>query len=163
MFLIILWSYVCNVFPKQWCTEKSHCYSILCFFTSVLMGQKLSQHQAHLLSQTIILDWVAVESSSFIVKIMNIQILYVSWEHRPVLLVSRQQLEQICFSKTSPNLFWASLGEFMLLLLLSHFSCVQICATPWTASYQASPSMGFSRQEHWSGLPFPSPRVSSWD
>ena len=46
----------------------------------------------------------------------------------------------------------------MLLLLLSRFSRVQLCATPWIAAYQASPSLGFSRQEHWSGLPFPSPR-----
>ena len=30
-------------------------------------------------------------------------------------------------------------------------------ATPWTVAYQASLSMGFSRQEYWSGLPFPSP------
>ena len=30
-------------------------------------------------------------------------------------------------------------------------------ATPWIVAYQASPSMGFSRQEYWSGLPFPSP------
>ena len=30
--------------------------------------------------------------------------------------------------------------------------------TPWTVAYQAPPSMGFSRQEYWSGLPFPSPR-----
>ena len=30
-------------------------------------------------------------------------------------------------------------------------------ATPWAVAYQASPSMGFSRQEYWSGLPFPSP------
>ena len=30
-------------------------------------------------------------------------------------------------------------------------------ATPWTVAYQAPPSMGFSRQEYWSGLPFPSP------
>ena len=44
-----------------------------------------------------------------------------------------------------------------LLLLPSHFSRVRLCATPWTAAYQASLSMGFSRQEHWSGLPFPSP------
>ena len=36
-------------------------------------------------------------------------------------------------------------------------SRVQLFATPWTVSYQAPPSMGFSRQEHWSGLPFPSP------
>ena len=45
----------------------------------------------------------------------------------------------------------------LLLLLLSRFSRVRLCATPWTAAYQASLSMGFSRQEHWSGLPFPSP------
>ena len=49
----------------------------------------------------------------------------------------------------------------LLLLLLSHFSRVQLCATPWTAAHQASPSMGFSRQEHWSGLPFPSPMHES--
>ena len=50
----------------------------------------------------------------------------------------------------------------LLLLLLSRFSCVRLCATPWTAAYQASPSMGFSRQEHWSGLPFPSPTLLLW-
>ena len=38
--------------------------------------------------------------------------------------------------------------------LLSH---VRLLATPWTAAYQASPSMGFSRQEYWSGVPSPSP------
>ena len=43
------------------------------------------------------------------------------------------------------------------LLLLSHFSCVQPCATPQTGAHQAPPSVGFSRQEHWSGLLFPSP------
>ena len=36
-------------------------------------------------------------------------------------------------------------------------SCVRLFVTPWTAAYQASLSMGFSRQEYWSGLPFPSP------
>ena len=49
----------------------------------------------------------------------------------------------------------------LLLLILSRFSRVQLCATPWTAAYQASPSLGFSRQEHWSGLPFPSPMHES--
>ena len=43
----------------------------------------------------------------------------------------------------------------MLLLMLSHFSRVQLCVTPWTAAYQAPPSMGFSRQEYWSGVPLP--------
>ena len=37
------------------------------------------------------------------------------------------------------------------------FSCVWLFVTPWTAAYQAPPSMGFSRQEYWSGLPLPSP------
>ena len=45
----------------------------------------------------------------------------------------------------------------LLLLLLSRFSRVQLCATPQTAAQQASPSLGFSRQEYWNGLPFPSP------
>ena len=41
-----------------------------------------------------------------------------------------------------------------MLLLLSRFSRVRLCATPWTAAYQAPPSMGFSRQEYWSGVVF---------
>ena len=45
----------------------------------------------------------------------------------------------------------------MLLLLLSHFSRVRLCATPEMAAHQAPPSLGFSRQEHWSGLRFPPP------
>ena len=47
----------------------------------------------------------------------------------------------------------------LLLLLLSHFSRVRLCATPETAAHQAPPSLGFSRQEYWSGLPFPSPSL----
>src|SRR5574337_236927 len=49
----------------------------------------------------------------------------------------------------------------LLLLLLSHFSHVQLCATPKTAAHQAPLFLGFSRQEHWSGLPFPSPMHES--
>ena len=49
----------------------------------------------------------------------------------------------------------------MLLLLLSRFSRVQLCATPETAAHQAPPSLGFSRQEHCSGLPFLSPMHES--
>ena len=49
----------------------------------------------------------------------------------------------------------------MLLLLLSRFSRVRLCATPQTAAHQAPPSLGFSRQEHWSGLPLPSPMQES--
>ena len=48
-----------------------------------------------------------------------------------------------------------------LLLLLGRFSHVRLCATPEMAAHQAPPSLGFSRQEHWSGLPFPSPMHES--
>ena len=48
------------------------------------------------------------------------------------------------------------MGSHLLLLLLSRFSRVRLCATPWTAAYQPPLSMGFSRQEYWSGLPLPS-------
>ena len=49
----------------------------------------------------------------------------------------------------------------LLLLLLSRFSRVRLCATPERAVHQAPPSLGFSRQEHWSGLPLPSPMHES--
>ena len=52
-------------------------------------------------------------------------------------------------------------GPRNLLLLLSCFSRVQLCATPQTAAHQAPQSLGFSRQEYWSGLPFPSPMHES--
>ena len=42
-------------------------------------------------------------------------------------------------------------------LKLKSLSRVRLFVTPWTVVYQAPPSMGFSRQEYWSGLPFPSP------
>ena len=58
---------------------------------------------------------------------------------------------------------WFSSRQYsrLLLLLLSRFSCVRLCATPEMAAHRAPPSLGFSRQEHWSGLPFPSPMHES--
>ena len=47
----------------------------------------------------------------------------------------------------------------LLLLLLRRFSRVRLCATPWTAAYQAPLPMAFSRQEYWSGLPLASPNA----
>jgi len=44
------------------------------------------------------------------------------------------------------------MGKERKVKLLSH---VRLFATPWTVAYQAPPSMGFSRQEYWSGLSFP--------
>ena len=48
------------------------------------------------------------------------------------------------------------MDEWMLLLLLSCFSRVRLCATPRTAAHQTPSSLGVSRQKYWSGLPFPS-------
>ena len=48
-----------------------------------------------------------------------------------------------------------------LLLLLSRFSRVRLGETPQMAAHQAPPSLGLSRQENWSGLPFPSPMHES--
>ena len=57
---------------------------------------------------------------------------------------------------TCPSLCQYNTLWIILLLLLSRFSRVWLCATPWTAPYRAPPSMVFSRQEYWSGLPLPS-------
>ena len=51
-------------------------------------------------------------------------------------------------------------GWFSVLLQcmkVKSLSCVRLFVTPWTAAYQAPPSMGFSRQEYWSGVPLPCP------
>ena len=41
-------------------------------------------------------------------------------------------------------------------------SCIRLFTTPGTVAYQAAPSMGFSRKEYWSGVPFPSPDAKHW-
>ena len=92
----------------------------------------------HAILQARILEWVAISFSS--------------GSFRPRDWTQVSHIAGRCFN------LWATREAHMkCLLLLSHFSCVRLCATPLTAAHQASPSMGFSRQEHWSGLPFPSP------
>ena len=73
----------------------------------------------------------------------------------------RAEREQMGYSRLG-YLWGGKQGEqsfslLLLLLLLSRFSRVRLCATPETAAHQAPPSLGFSGQEHWSGLPFASP------
>ena len=62
----------------------------------------------------------------------------------------------ICASKILFTIQLSDLGVD-LNAMLSHFSRVWLFVTPWTATCQASLSMGFSRQEYWSGLPYPPP------
>ena len=60
----------------------------------------------------------------------------------------REGLERLLIETWRSEVKWTELKSL---------SRVQLFATPWTVAYQAPPSMGFSRQEYWSGLPFPSP------
>jgi len=64
--------------------------------------------------------------------------------------------EDLLLLKQQFSLNW-SIDSVLLLLLLSRLSRVRLCGTLYTAAHQAPLSLGFSRQEHWSGLPFPSP------
>ena len=81
--------------------------------------------------------------------------------------MSSSPLVWVCRVMTSPGLLplgclqIESFSRCCLLLLLNRFSRVRLCVTPQTAAHQAPPSLGFSRQEHWSGLPFPSPMHES--
>ena len=68
----------------------------------------------------------------------------------------RQEYQSESWVKIMTFLIFLSIINIivLLLLLLSHFSCVWLCATPEMAAHQAPLSLGFSRQEHWNGLPF---------
>ena len=96
-------------------------------------------------------------SRAFWLQLLQCMGLVAPWHVRPfwtrdwnlVTCIGRQIIE--------PFEFFIPYLPLLLLLLLSCFSRVRLCATPQTAAHQAPPSLGFSRQEHWSGLPFPSP------
>ena len=64
-----------------------------------------------------------------------------------------REISTLLHLSASPSC-WLTWGMIaLLLLLLSYFSCVWLCVTPQMAAHQAQPSLGFSRQEHRSGLP----------
>ena len=109
-------------------------------------------------------------------KTQNIKLHFFSWKSNPTVLkdifiahtteVDQNDVQhsilqivwKVSFSGCGSLLLYKiSIWLLLLLLLLSRFSRVQLCATPEMTAHQAPPSLGFSRQEHWSGLPFPSP------
>jgi len=63
---------------------------------------------------------------------------------------------QLCFNKTGGKLFFKK-KTIPQQQTNKSLSRAQLFATPWTVAHQAPPCMEFSRQEYWSGLPFPSP------
>ena len=74
-------------------------------------------------------------------------------------LPHRQQPTRLCRPWDSPGNNTGVGCHFLLQCVkVKSLSHVRLFATPWIAAYQAPPSMGFSRQEYWSGLPLPSPR-----
>ena len=76
-------------------------------------------------------------------------------------LYSVQKIEYNCYCSFLTVWKISQYYVWLLLLLLSRISHVRLCVTPETAAHQAPLSLGFSRQEHWSGLPFPSPMHES--
>ena len=85
--------------------------------------------------------------------------------------IKRDPISKLPITKSVINCFPALVGCFLSTdlryskenrqAMLSHFSHFRLCAMPQTAAHQAPPSLGFSRQEHWSRLPFPSPMHES--
>ena len=113
----------------------------------------------HGIFQAIILEWVAMPFSrgSFWPRDQT-RVLYIAgrfftiWATREaqcLLLFFYYFFKIVQFFFFSPLRPWVSEVKS-----LSHF---QLFVTPWTVAHQAPPSMGFSRQEYWSGLSFPSP------
>jgi len=67
-----------------------------------------------------------------------------------------------CLRLQKPFQYQSQCMLLLLLLLLNRSSCIRLCATPQMEAHQAPPSLGFSRQEYWSGVPLPSPQCMLW-
>ena len=81
----------------------------------------------------------------------------------PTLRPHRRQLTRLLYPWDSPGKNTGVGCHFLLqcMKVKSESEVAQLCptlVTPWTVAHQAPPSMGFSRQEYWSGVPLPSPR-----
>ena len=85
------------------------------------------------------------------------------WQPTPGFLPGESQgrgsLVGCCLWVAQSQIRLKQLSSSKSIVKVKSLSRVQLFATPWTVAHQAPPSMGFSRQEYWSGLPFPSP---SW-
>ena len=119
------------LFMAEWVSEVAQSCLTLCD----PMDYSLPGSSVDGIFQAIVLQWIAISFSRG------------SSQPRDRIQVSRI-VDRHCTVWTTRE---------VLLLLLSRFSSVPLCATPEMAAHQAPPSLRFSRQERWSGLPFPSP------
>ena len=163
----------------------------LCPTPSDLMNCSLPGSSVHGIHQARVLEWAAIffpRGSSrpktrtrisciagrFFTDLGMREVFRIPWTSLYELIHNKSQIKLLSQTIISP-LHWQSLGSlvshFQLFVLsnlhcsssclLSCFSCVRLCTTPEMAAHQAPQSLGFSRQEHWSGLPFPSPMRES--
>ena len=168
----------------------SHCHTCSCFCVQIFCRGKIRDH-TKLLSFEFILNTTVSPcflSRELLLQGFchswhppTLMLVSNSWEYFP-LAATAAKLLQSCQTlcdpidgsppgSAVPGILQARLLEWVAISfsnewkwkvkvkLLSH---VWFFATPWTVAYQAPPSMGFSRQEYWSGLPLPSP-ISPWN
>ena len=119
-------------------------YSIYLFYVKIYLNFKIFNSTKHIQNITTLMSFQCKNWDILLLLVTNClkSGIYHTCQFRPVI-------------------FHVLSGCMLLLLLLSHFSRVRLCATPETAAQQALLSLGFSRQEHWSGLPLPSPMHES--
>ena len=72
-------------------------------------------------------------------------------------VVTQSQIQLSYQARTQEGGTMARSSHTLRIVVVKSLSPVQLFEIPWTVAHQAPPSMGFSRQEYWSGLPFPSP------
>ena len=99
---------------------------------------------------------LVLKSEAFLISHWSLDLVLASC-HRNIMV----KLMTVCILDWRMGAHCGGHCRHLLLSMLSRFSRVRICATPEMAAHQAPPSLGFSRQEHWSGLPFPSPIYES--
>ena len=107
-------------------------------------------------------NWERSASRLYIVTLLNLYVEYIMQNAR----LGEAQAEIKTARRNNNNLRYADDSTIMaeseeelqnLLMKVKSLSHFRLLATPWTAAHQAPPSMGFSRQGYWSGVPLPSP------
>ena len=148
---------------RPWGLYSSSSEDVSCYFPSLFITAVCGYHSLW----WYIMHWVSVHD--YLVPHCGKGLYFGSscgphaWTHDSLLAsktLSRSMLGCFHGKVLKVRVYLASFSSSTL-LLLSRFSRVWICATPKMAAHQTAPSLVFSRQEHWSGLPFPSPMHES--
>ena len=82
----------------------------------------------------------------------------VIWNQKPVAATFYRRTSKTPHVSRTSGVSQRALRCGMHVCMLNYFTCVQVFATPWTVAHQTPLSMGFTKQEYWSRLPYPPPR-----